>query len=102
MNEIQKILFFVAMLFVFFGVFVLFHENAHTIFNTNKGIESSFTITANGFMTAADANQFALLSAADKHDLFLAHSYNEAIAYNVFPIGIAIFAVLLLGVLKDK
>ena len=100
MNNSKKFL-FCFILLLFFGFFVLFHENAHAVFNYSKGIDSTFAITLNGFATIPDENQFDALSAADQHDLFLVHSFNEAIAYNVFPIGTSIFAVLLFGVLKN-
>lgn len=101
MNNTKKFLFCFVLL-IFFGFFVLCHENAHSIFNYNKGIDSNFAITVNGFATIPDKNQVESLSISDKHDLFLAHSFNEAIAYNVFPIGASIFIVLLFGILKTS
>ena len=100
MNNTKKFL-FCFILLIFFSLYVVCHENVHSIFNYNKGIDSTFAITLNGFATIPDEKQFDALSAADQHDLFLANSFNEAIAYNVFPIGASIFAVLLFGVLKN-
>lgn len=102
MNKTEKFLFFATAMIIFLGFFVIFHESAHAVFNYNKGVASNFSITTNGFATIPDENKVALLSESDKRDLFWAHSFNEAIAYNVFPIGAMIFAVLLLGVIKNE
>lgn len=103
MNNIEKFLFFCAGLLVFFVFFVIAHESAHQIFFLHKGVSSEFSFSpVIGFATVPDANQFMALPAQDRSDLFLANSFNEAIAYNVFPIGASIFAVLLFGVLNRE
>ena len=87
---------FIDLLFVFFifAIFVVMHEIIHYQINKAHGCENiGFKLRKDGVFTSA-------ICPDNSGDL--AHDINEIVGYNIMPILILIFSVLVIGNDKDE
>ena len=94
----EYILFFIMALILFFGagLSVYQHELAHKEINRFYGTESHIEVSLGGMKTVTDESY---PNNEARSYAYVGHSFNEAVGYQITPLFVSLFGLILVSVL---